>query len=94
MPATKTRRPTIDPVPRDTAATRRARAALREAGPAPKPTMLTVDQFCTELVISRSTFYDWRAKGRAPRCHKLPNGEIRILRADYERWLAALGDAA
>ena len=56
--------------------------------------MLTVDQFCAELVISRSTFYDWRAKGRAPKCHKLPNGEIRILRADYERWLAALGDAA
>jgi predicted DNA-binding transcriptional regulator AlpA len=55
---------------------------------------LTVDQLCTELQIARSTFYDWRAKGRAPKCHKLPNGDIRIRRADYERWLADLMDAA
>lgn len=55
---------------------------------------LTVDQLCTELQIARSTFYDWRAKGRAPKCHKLPNGDIRIRRADYESWLANLMDAA
>jgi predicted DNA-binding transcriptional regulator AlpA len=56
--------------------------------------MLTVDQFCTELIISRSTFYDWRAKGRAPECTKLPNGELRILRVDYEQWLKDLRGAA
>ena len=64
------------------------------AGPAPEDPWLTVDQLCTELQIARSTFYDWRAKGRAPKCHKLPNGDIRIRRADYERWLADLMDAA
>lgn len=48
---------------------------------------LTVSEFCQELDISRSTFYDWRAKRRAPKCLKLPNGEIRIRRTELERWL-------
>lgn len=48
---------------------------------------LTVSEFCQELEISRSTFYDWRAKRRAPKCLKLPNGEIRIRRTELERWL-------
>ncbi|MEV0144953.1 MULTISPECIES: helix-turn-helix domain-containing protein [unclassified Nonomuraea] len=50
---------------------------------------LTVAEFCTELGISRSTFYDWRAKRRAPKCITLPNGSLRIRRAEYERWLAS-----
>jgi excisionase family DNA binding protein len=48
---------------------------------------LTVYEVCAELRISRSTFYEWRAKGCAPRCVKLPNGEIRLRRAELERWL-------
>lgn len=55
---------------------------------------LTLAEICEELQISRSTFYDWRTKGRAPRCMKLPNGDLRIRRADFERWLSALEDAA
>jgi excisionase family DNA binding protein len=55
---------------------------------------LTIAQLCTELGISRSTFYEWRAKGRAPRCIKLPNGQIRIRRAEFERWLASLEEVA
>ncbi|MEV4183031.1 helix-turn-helix domain-containing protein [Streptosporangium canum] len=55
---------------------------------------LTVAEFCTELEISRSTFYDWRAKRRAPKCITLPNGSLRIRRAEYERWLASRKDAA
>ena len=47
---------------------------------------LTVDEFCETYQVARSTFYDWRAKGRAPRCHKLPNGELRIRRTDADRW--------
>ena len=94
MPATKTRHSVPDSVPRDTAVSRRVRAALREAGPAPSSKMITVGQFCAELIISRSTFYDWRAKGRAPECTKLPNGELRILRTDYEQWLKDLRGAA
>ncbi|WP_166353618.1 helix-turn-helix domain-containing protein [Phytoactinopolyspora limicola] len=48
---------------------------------------LTVADICEELGISRSTFYEWRAKKTAPPCFKLPNGEIRIRRDDLERWL-------
>lgn len=48
---------------------------------------LTVDELCAELRVSRSTFYDWRQKGRAPRCVKLPNGSLRIRRSDLENWL-------
>jgi excisionase family DNA binding protein len=55
---------------------------------------LTIAALCEELAISRSTFYDWRAKGRAPRCIKLPNGEIRIRRTDLEAWLNMCEEAA
>ena len=56
--------------------------------------MLTLADLCAELQISRSTFYDWRAKGRAPRCLKLPNGDLRIRRTDLDRWLATMEDVA
>lgn len=55
---------------------------------------LTVAELCAELAISRSTFYEWRAKGRAPRCIKLPNGDLRIRRSELDRWLDAHEDAA
>ena len=48
---------------------------------------LTIPEICTELSISRSTFYDWRAAKKAPRCIKLPNGSIRIRREDLDDWL-------
>jgi predicted DNA-binding transcriptional regulator AlpA len=51
---------------------------------------LTIAEFCEEMRIARSTFYDWRAKRRAPRCIKMPNGELRIRRSEFERWLDAL----
>ncbi|MFF4207761.1 helix-turn-helix transcriptional regulator [Streptomyces sp. NPDC001796] len=57
-------------------------------------TMLTLAEVCEELSISRSTFYDWRAKRRAPRCIKLPNGDLRIRRSDLEHWLDDREDAA
>jgi len=59
-------------------------ASLTRGGPNEK---LTLAEVCAELRIERSTFYDWRAKGRAPRCLKLPNGEIRITRHDLDAWL-------
>jgi len=55
---------------------------------------LTLAEVCAELGISRSTFYDWRAKRKAPRCITLPNGSIRVRRAELERWLSAHEDAA
>jgi excisionase family DNA binding protein len=48
---------------------------------------LTVAELCEDLGISRRTFHEWRAKGRAPRCMKLPNGDLRIRRADFDDWL-------
>jgi predicted DNA-binding transcriptional regulator AlpA len=56
--------------------------------------LLPLPQLCEELGISRSTFYDWRQKGRAPKCLKLPNGELRIRRTDLELWLDVQEDAA
>jgi excisionase family DNA binding protein len=53
---------------------------------------LTVDEVCAELQIARSTFYDWRQKGRRPRCIRLPNGALRIRRNDLENWLTDCED--
>jgi predicted DNA-binding transcriptional regulator AlpA len=55
---------------------------------------LTIAELCTELGVARSTFYDWRAARKAPRCLKLPNGEIRIRRIDLDRWLDGLTEEA
>ncbi|AEA27663.1 hypothetical protein Psed_5533 [Pseudonocardia dioxanivorans CB1190] len=55
---------------------------------------LTVDQLCDELQIARSTFYQWRQVGKAPRCVRLPNGAIRVRRDDLDAWLAGLSDVA
>jgi excisionase family DNA binding protein len=62
------------------------RAASREK--------LTLAELCAELKISRSTFYDWRAKGRAPECIRLPNGDLRIRRTDLDAWLESCGENA
>ena len=64
-------------------------APVRTANPRTS-TRLTIADICIDLGVSRSTFYEWRAKGRGPRCIKLPNGDIRINRAEYERWLKTL----
>lgn len=67
----------------------------RRRGTDPGPrTKLTITEVCDDLGIARSTFYDWRAKGRAPRCIKLPNGELRIRRAELESWLNSCTDEA
>ncbi|AIJ26021.1 helix-turn-helix transcriptional regulator [Amycolatopsis methanolica] len=49
--------------------------------------LLTVAEICAELNVSRRTFYEWRAKHRAPKCIRLPNSELRIRRSDLEDWL-------
>ena len=48
---------------------------------------LTIAEICADLNVSRRTFYEWRAKGKAPKCIPLPNGELRVRRTEYERWL-------
>jgi predicted DNA-binding transcriptional regulator AlpA len=57
--------------------------------------MLTVDEILEDLgEVSRRTFYEWRAKGTGPRCVKLPNGELRVRRAEYEPTPGTLGVSA
>ncbi|MGW2066359.1 helix-turn-helix transcriptional regulator [Streptomyces sp. NPDC001937] len=63
-------------------------ATLRTRG------LLTLAEVCEELQISRSTFYDWRQKHRAPRCIKLPNGDLRVRRDDLDNWLDDREDGA
>lgn len=54
--------------------------------------LITLNQLLAELgdegqPLPKSTFFDWRAKGRAPRAIKLPNGTLRFRRSEIERWL-------
>nr|WP_055506810.1 helix-turn-helix domain-containing protein [Nonomuraea pusilla] len=55
-------------------------------------TWMTVAQLLDELGIKRRTWQRWRALGKAPRCHRLPNGALRIKRRDYEIWLDSLAE--
>lgn len=55
---------------------------------------LTIADVCAELDVARSIFYDWRARRVAPPCIKLPNGELRVRRADLDAWLSAHEEAA
>lgn len=55
---------------------------------------MTITEVCSELSIARSTFYDWRAARKAPKCIKLPNGSIRVRRTDFELWLTGHEDVA
>ncbi|WP_437086737.1 helix-turn-helix transcriptional regulator [Streptomyces sp. enrichment culture] len=48
--------------------------------------MLTMVEALAELRMSRAAFYRLRARGNAPRCLKLPNGQIRIRRVDLDAW--------
>jgi predicted DNA-binding transcriptional regulator AlpA len=65
-----------------------------ERNPGLERKLLTVATVLAELDVPRSTFYKWRRLGIAPRCIKLPNGEVRIRRADLDRWLAEREDNA
>lgn len=55
---------------------------------------LTVADICADLRIARRTFYEWRMKGTAPECIRMPNGDLRVTVPEYERWLEALRKAA
>ncbi|WTK15221.1 helix-turn-helix domain-containing protein [Streptomyces sp. NBC_01525] len=53
----------------------------------PKAEMLKLPEALTELNMSRAAFYRMRARGLGPRIVKLPNGQLRIRRADLDTWL-------
>jgi predicted DNA-binding transcriptional regulator AlpA len=56
--------------------------------------LLTVDQLIAEMGVARRTFYRWRELRRGPAAIRLPNGELRFWRSDYQRWLTTLEDKA
>ncbi|MFE2769478.1 MULTISPECIES: AlpA family transcriptional regulator [Streptomyces] len=57
--------------------------------------LMTVRQVLDELGgVSRRTFYRWRELGYGPAAFKLPNGELRIWRSDFNTWLRQLEEAA
>ncbi|MEW1772808.1 helix-turn-helix domain-containing protein [Streptomyces sp. NPDC086777] len=47
---------------------------------------LKLGEALAEIRVSRAAFYRMRARGQAPRHLKLPNGQIRIRRADLDAW--------
>ncbi|MBT2402828.1 MULTISPECIES: AlpA family transcriptional regulator [unclassified Streptomyces] len=53
-----------------------------------RPQMLKLAEVLTEIDMSRAAFYRLRARGNAPRLFKLPNGQLRVRRADLDDWLA------
>jgi predicted DNA-binding transcriptional regulator AlpA len=55
----------------------------------PGKELITVAQLLAELDVPKSTFFRWKAIGEAPRTYKLPNGQLRIRRADLDAWLSA-----
>jgi predicted DNA-binding transcriptional regulator AlpA len=57
--------------------------------------LMTVRQVLDELGgVSRRTFYRWREPGYGPAAFKLPNGELRVWRSDFNTWLRQLEEAA
>ena len=60
----------------------------------PHDDKLTIAEIIEDLGVPPSTFYRWRAAGKGPRAIKLPNGAVRVRRSEYERWIAAMEDAA
>ncbi|MFB7446493.1 helix-turn-helix transcriptional regulator [Streptomyces mirabilis] len=55
---------------------------------------MTVQEVITDLKVAPSAFYRWRQLGKGPRAIKLPNGDVRIRRSEYERWLTEREEAA
>lgn len=55
--------------------------------------LLTLAEVLAELDVPKSTFFRWKAIGKAPRTIKYPNGSLRVRRSDLDAWLAAHEEA-
>jgi len=55
---------------------------------------MTMTEVLTELGVARSTMDRWRAHGVGPSFKRLPNGQLRLRRRDFEQWLDALPEVA
>ncbi|MDT0380605.1 helix-turn-helix domain-containing protein [Streptomyces sp. DSM 42041] len=56
--------------------------------------MLKLPEVLEEIDMSRAAFYRMRARGKAPRLVKLPNGHLRVRRSDLDAWWADCERAA
>ena len=71
--------------------------AVNTNGTAPEPAAsrwLTVADICTDLGVERSTWDKWVARRVSPPYKRLPNSQLRVLRADYLAWLGGLDGSA
>ncbi|MFI1946959.1 helix-turn-helix transcriptional regulator [Streptomyces virginiae] len=59
-----------------------------------RPQMLKLADVLAELGMSRAAFYRMRARKQGPRLIKLPNGQLRVRRADLDAWLSGCEEAA
>ncbi|WP_409059140.1 helix-turn-helix transcriptional regulator [Streptomyces sp. SYP-A7185] len=59
-----------------------------------RPKMLKLPEVLEEIDMSRAAFYRMRARGHAPKLSKLPNGQIRVSRADLDAWWESCADRA
>lgn len=75
------------PTSRDIAARRRT---ARQANY--RSRLLGVAEMLDILGVSRSTWQEWRACGKTPRCYKLPNGRVVCREDEFDRWLESLLD--
>lgn len=48
--------------------------------------MLKLPEVLEEIDMSRAAFYRMRARGKAPKLLKLPNGQLRVRRSDLDAW--------
>ena len=53
-------------------------------------TLLTVAEVCEELGVHYKTMQKWRARGVGPKAVRLPNGQLRIDRAELDAWMESL----
>lgn len=67
---------------------------IRPQRATPARNLLTLTEVLDELDVKRSTFFRWKATGRAPKTIKYPNGSLRIRRRDLDNWLNDHEEAA
>ncbi|MDW6061336.1 helix-turn-helix domain-containing protein [Streptomyces sp. FXJ1.4098] len=55
---------------------------------------LRLKEVLAEIDMSRSAFYRMKARGKGPKCIKLPNGQLRVRRVDLDAWWEANEEAS
>jgi predicted DNA-binding transcriptional regulator AlpA len=67
---------------------------MTRPNPASNGQLLTLAEVLDTLRVPRSTFFRWKATGRAPRTIKYPNGNLYVRRRDLESWLSEHEESA